>query len=157
MKTNFQKGSLLLEVVIVVSLIVVSMLVALTVTQKSIYLSRQSLKQLQASYLLEEGAEATRIVRDNGWANISTLTNSTEYYLSFTGGTWTFTTTPQPSGDFTRKIIFAPAYRDVSDNLAASGTEDVQTRLVTVEVSWLEGTETMSKTLQFYLADIFSE
>lgn len=154
---NFkQKGSLLIEIVIVTSIIVGSMIAALAVAQKSIYLSRESLNQSQAGFLLEEGAEATRIVRDDAWTNISSLTNSTEYYLNFSGGTWIFTTTPQSSGIFTRKVVFSSAYRDANDNLAGSGTLDAQTRLVTVTVSWLEGTDTISKSGQFYLADIFS-
>ena len=147
---------MLLEVVIVISIIVGAMLAALAVTQKSIYLSRQSLNQAQVLYFLEEGVEATRLIRDNGWPNISALTNSTEYYLNFSGGTWNFTTTPESSDIFTRKVVFAPAYRDGNDNLAESGTLDEQVRLVTVTVSWPEGVETISRSLQFYLADIFS-
>ena len=52
------RGFMMVEILIVISIIVVSVLAALAVAQKSIYLSRQSLHQSQAAFLLEEGAEA---------------------------------------------------------------------------------------------------
>ena len=155
-RISSKKGSLLLEVLIVVSIVTVSVLAALSVTQKSIYLARQSLRQAQAAFLLEEGTEATRIVRDNAWSGMSSLTVDTNYYLSFSGGTWVLSSTPSQVYVFTREIVFSSAYRDSSQNLAPSGTLDNQTRLVTVTVSWTEGAQTISKSLQFYLTDLFS-
>lgn len=155
-KIFFERGSLLVEVVIVVSIITASVLSASAVAQKSIYLARQSLHQSQVAFLLEEGAEAVRIVRDNSWSNISSLSLSTDYYLVFSSGTWTLSTTPSQIGIFTRKVVFSPAYRDGNQNLASSGTLDSQTILVTVSVSWVDGEQALSKTMQFYLADIFS-
>jgi hypothetical protein len=151
-----QKGSMMIEVLVVSTIIVASVLAALIVAQKSIYLSRQSLHQSQAAFLLDEGAEATRILRDNGWAGVSGLTPATDHYISFSGGTWTFSTTPSSVGIFTRKITPSLAYRDGSQNLAPSGTLDNQTRLITVTVSWADAGETFTKTLQFYLTDLFS-
>ena len=156
LKSFFQQGSLMVEVIVVVSIVTVSILVALTVAQKSIYLARQSLHHSQSAFLLEEGAEAVKVIRDNAWSGISSLTLSTDYYLSFSGDTWTLSTTPSQVGAFTRRIVFSSAYRDANQDLALSGTLDDQTRLVTVTVSWTEGTQTLSKTLQFYLTDLFS-
>ncbi|OGI57097.1 hypothetical protein A3B85_03135 [Candidatus Nomurabacteria bacterium RIFCSPHIGHO2_02_FULL_37_13] len=150
------RGFMMVEILIVISIIVVSVLAALAVAQKSIYLSRQSLHQSQAAFLLEEGAEAVRIARDNAWVNVSSLNLSTDYYLSFSGGTWTLSTSPSGIDIFTRKIIFSSAYRDANEDLISSGALDSQTRLATIDVSWLEGGQTFSKTIQFYLADIFS-
>lgn len=150
------KGSLMVEVIIVVSVIVASTLAALAVTQKSISLSRQSTNQAQAAFLLEEGAEGVRIIRDNAWSGISSSAVDTDYYLLFSSGTWTLSSSPSTVGIFTRKVVFSNAYRDGSQDLASSGTSDDQARLVTITVDWLEGTKTMSKTLQFYIMDIFS-
>ena len=155
-KQNLSKGSMMIEVLIVATIIVVSVLSALIVAQKSIYLSRQSLHQTQVAFLLEEGAEATRIIRDNTWTNVSNLTPATDYYLSFSGGTWILSVTPSSIGIFTRKIVISSAYRDANQNLASSGTIDSQTRLVTVSVVWTDGGQNFSKTLQFYLTDLFS-
>jgi len=146
----------MVEILVVASIVVISVLVAMTVAQKSIYLSRQSVHQAQAAFLLEEGAEATRIVRDNTWSGISGLTVSTDYYPLFSGGTWALSASPTEVGIFTRKVVFSSAFRDGSQDLASSGTEDDQTRLVTVSVSWTDGGQTFSKILKFYLADIFS-
>ncbi len=153
---KYNGGSLLVEVIVVAAIITVSVLAASAVAQKSIYVSRQSVHQAQASFLLEEGAEATRIVRDNAWANLSGLTVDTDYYPTFSGGTWSLSSTPNQVDIFTRKVVVSSAYRDGSHNLATSGTIDNQTRLVTVTVTWAEGGQTISKTLQFYLSDIFS-
>ena len=153
---NKLKGFMMVEILVATSIIVVSVLVAMSVAQKSISLSRQSVRQAQAAFLLEEGAETTRIVRDNAWSNISGLTVSTDYYPFFSGGTWTLDATPSQVGIFTRKVVFSSAYRDLNQDLASSGTEDDKMRLVTVTVSWTDSGRTFSKTLQFYLADIFS-
>jgi len=42
------------------------------------------------------------------------------------------------------------------DIVTSGGTTDAGTRLVTVTVSWLEGATTVSKSIQFYIMDIFS-
>ena len=150
------RGSMMLEVLVVSAIIVSSVLASLIVAQKSIYLSRQSLHQSQAVFLLDEGAEATRILRDNSWSGISNLALATDYYLSFSDGNWVFSTTPSDVGIFSRKIVFSSAYRDGNQNLASSGTVDNQIRLITVTVSWSDGGTTFTKTLQFYLTDLFS-
>jgi Tfp pilus assembly protein PilV len=155
-KFLFKRGFMMVEILIVASIIVVTVLAAMNVAEKAIYLSRQSVHQSQASFLLEEGAEAVRILRDNAWSNISSLTIATNYYPTFSGGTWTLSLTPNTVGIFTRKVVVSSAYRDGNQDLATSGTLDDQIRLVTVTVSWMDGGKTFSKTLQFYLADIFS-
>ncbi len=149
---------MMVEVVIVVSIIAVSVLAFMAVAQKSIYLSRQSLHTAQAVFLLEEGAEATRITRDNGWANITALNTSTTYYPTFSAGTWTLSSTSNSVGIFTRTVTVENVNRNITtDNIDPDGTEaDGGTRLVRVEVSWQEGSTTKTKTLSFYISDIFS-
>ena len=146
----------MVEIIVASAIITMVVIAASVVAQKAVSLSRQSVHQAQAALLLEEGAESVRIVRDNAWSNISSLTAATDYYISFSGGTWVISTTPNQVGIFTRKITFSPAYRDGSQNLSASGTLDSQTSLVSVIVSWTEGGQAVSKTLQFYITDLFS-
>jgi Tfp pilus assembly protein PilV len=156
LRKDSKAGFLMVEVLIVTSIIAVSVLAFMAVAQKSIYLSRQSLHTAQAVFLLEEGAEATRIVRDNGWVNITALNTSTDYYPTFSS-TWTLSSTPNTVGIFTRTVNVEAVNRDNStDDIAEVGTEDDGTRLVTVEVSWLEGGTTVTKTMSFYISDIFS-
>ena len=147
---------MLVEVIVAISIISLSILAATAVAQKSVSLSRQALHVSQASYLLEEGAEAVRILRDNGWSNISALTAATDYYPAFSANTWILSTTPSQVGIFTRKVNVANVNRNNTDDIAGTGTPDSGTRLFTVTVSWNEGGTATSKTLSFYLSDIFS-
>jgi len=67
------------------------------------------------------------------------------------------TTSSAQIDEFTRKINIADVYRDaVSGNISESGNLDAGTKLVTITVSWNEGTNTVSKTLSLYITDIFS-
>jgi Tfp pilus assembly protein PilV len=152
-----QSGFMMVEVVVVVSIITVSVLAFMAVAQKSIYLARQSTHTAQAGFLLEEGAEAVRILRDNAWSNISGLTVGTNYYPTFSGNSWTLSTTPNTVGIFTRTVTVANVNRDNStQDISSTGSDDPSTKLVVVTVSWLEGGTTVVKTLSFYVMDIFS-
>ena len=150
-------GFMIVEVLIAASIITVSVLAAMAVAQKSIQVSRQALHVNQATFLLEEGAEAVRIYRDDAWTNISALTPSTDYYPTFSAGTWILSTTPNTIGIFTRTVTITAVNRDnVTQDIAVSGTDDPGTKLITVAVSWVEGGTTVTKTLPFYVVDIFS-
>lgn len=153
-----QKGFMIVEVLVAASIIAMSVLAASNVAQKSVNVSRQAFHSTQASFLLEEGAEAVRIYRDNAWSNLSGMISGTEYYPVFSGGTWTFSTTPSTVDRFTRKIVISDVYRDSSsdDIVSSGGVLDSGTKLVTITVSWLQGSNTVNKTISFYLADIFS-
>ncbi|HAS81079.1 MAG: hypothetical protein UR25_C0005G0006 [Candidatus Nomurabacteria bacterium GW2011_GWE1_32_28] len=158
---NFKKisgGFMMVEVIVAISIIVVSVLAAMSVTQKSIFVSRQALHVKEASFLLEEGAESMRIIRDNSWNNISTLNIGTDYYFTFSGGTWTLSNIPSTTGIFVRKVNISNVNRNVStDDIESLGIDDPGTKLITITVSWIDGGETLSKTLSFYIMDIFSE
>jgi type II secretory pathway pseudopilin PulG len=83
MKKNIfkNKGFMMVEIVIATSIIAILIISMMSVVQRGISISRQSLHTIQAAYLLEEGAEAVRILRDNAWTNISELSTSLTYYL----------------------------------------------------------------------------
>ncbi|MFZ2150049.1 MAG: hypothetical protein WAV15_02740 [Minisyncoccia bacterium] len=155
-KLHGERGFMLIEVLVAVSIITAAVLATMTVAQKSIYISRQALHATQAGFLLEEGAEVVRITRDNAWTNISLLTLDTDYYPIFVGGAWTLSLTPNTVGEFTRVIRFSAVTRDdTTKNISGTGTNDPQTKLVVVTVSWVEGGVTITKILPFYIADIF--
>lgn len=149
---------MMIEVLIAASIITASILAAMAVAQKSLYVSRQALHAAQAAFLLEEGAESVRIVRDNAWSGISTLSVGTSYYPTFSGGTWTLSQNANSIGSFTRTVSVVGVNRDdtTKDIVASGGTIDAGTKLITVTVSWPEGGATVSKTLKFYISDIFS-
>lgn len=152
-----KKGFMTLEVMIGATLITLSILASMSVAQKSIMVARQALHNSQAGFLLEEGAEAVRILRDNNWTNISGLSTGTTYYPLFAGNTWTLSTTPNTVDIFTRTVTISNVNRDdTTDDISAVGTNDPRTKLVVVTVSWVEGGATLSKTLSFYIIDVFS-
>lgn len=150
-------GFLVVEILVAISIVTAAILTAMSVSQKSITVSRQSVHTTQAAFLLEEGAEAVRVMRDNNWTNISGLTAGTTYYPTFTSGTWTLSTTPNSLGIFTRTITMQSVTRDnTTKDISGSGTVDPDARLFTVTVSWSEGATTVTKSLQFYIINIFS-
>jgi Tfp pilus assembly protein PilV len=151
------KGFLIIEVIMVIFIISISMWAIMSVAQKSIQLSQRSLHSNQATFLLEEGAEATRMIRDATWSNISSLTVNTDYYLSFSGNTWTLTSNPEILGNFSRRIRFSNVNRNTTTgSISSSGSVDAGTKLVSIYVDWFEGGNSTSRVLEFYLSDIFS-
>ena len=136
-KKQTKNGFMVVEVLTAVSIITVFILVAMTVAQQSIHLSRQSFHSAQAAFLLEEGAEDMRIARDNAWSNVVTFPE-------------------EQIGIFTRTVVVSDVNRDGNNNISEIGNPDSSTELITVTVSWLEGGVTITKTLQFYIMDIFS-
>lgn len=130
---------MMLEVLVAASIITVSILAAMAVAQKSVYVSRQAMHSAQAAFLLEEGAENARIARDNAWSNIATLNTSEQI------------------GIFERTVVAGSVNRDnASKDIGSAGADDPKTKLITVTVTWPEGGVTVTKTMQFYLMDIFS-
>jgi Tfp pilus assembly protein PilV len=149
-------GFMMVEVLIAVSILTISVSSFIAVAEKSVYMALQSVHTAQAGFLLEEGAESVRILRDNAWSNISSLTDNINYYPLFSGGTWTLSSTANTVGIFTRIVNVASVKRNnATGDISSTGTDDNGTKLITVTVSWLEGGTTVTKTLSFYLADIF--
>lgn len=147
----------MVEVMIIVSIITITVLAMLGVADRSIFVARKTTHVAQATFLLEEGVEIVKILRDNNWTNISGLTTDTDYYPIFSSGSWSLSSTPSSVGIFTRTINVQDVNRDaISGDISTTGNNDVGTRLVTVTVSWQEGGDTASRTLSFYIVDIFS-
>ncbi|MFA7192162.1 MAG: hypothetical protein WC089_02585 [Candidatus Paceibacterota bacterium] len=159
LKNKYKKGSALVEVMVACSIFSILSFSLISATNKGINLSNVALRQVQASFLLEEGAESVKIIRDNNWSNISGFSNNTNYYTSFNTGnnTVSLSTTPNTIDSFfTRTIVFSAVSRDSNDDIATSGTVDPGTKKVTVTVSWPSGGVTLSKSLSFYVANIFN-
>lgn len=151
-----QRGFLVVEIMVAISIVAVAILVSMAVSQKSMSLSRRAFHATQASFLLEEGAEAARILRDNAWSNISGLTVGTTYYPTFSSNTWTLSPTSNTVGIFSRTVVVSNVNRDnTTKDISVTGTNDPDTKLVTVTVSWNEGGVTITKNLPFYLINIF--
>lgn len=149
-----QRGFFLIEVIVASSIITVVLILLVGSIQNTVEVSQRALERTQASFLLEEGAEATKAIRDTSWNSISTLNPGTSYYLSYNGTAWVFTTTPNTIDRFTRTVVISNVSRDSADDISASGTNDADTKLVTVTVSWTASTGVQTRALALYITNI---
>lgn len=151
------EGFGLLEVVIGVTIISVSLFSLIIVLQSAMVIINESTKDIQASFLLEEGVESVRVMRDSGWtSNIAGLATSTSYYFDFNGSTWLVTTSNiYIDGLFERSFVIDDVYRDVNDDIAISGTLDANTKKVTVYIAWSTKSGTTTKNIATYLTNLF--
>ncbi len=160
MNKNIQKKAFsIIEVIVAAAIVLLVGTVFVGVLSQTISLSGRSMHVIQASSLLEEGAEAVKTIRDNDWTTISNLTVGTTYYLSYSSVTnlWSLTTTPSTIGIFTRTVVISAVNRDSNDDIVSSGgTLDVKTKKVTITTSFNSQSGTISKTLVFYISDIFN-
>jgi hypothetical protein len=160
MRYNVVKGIGLIEVVIGAAII--TGLISAVVTATNIFLvsSSSQVSKVKAAYLAEEGIEAVKSIRDYSWTSrIAPLTVGSSYYLSLSTSspyTWGVTTTPQYIDGMLRTVVLANAYRDANSDLVASGTNDTQSRLLTVTIAWPTRTGTTTYSLSTYITNLFS-
>ena len=156
-------GFSLVEVIVGASIITVAIVAILNAYGYLIRAELSSTKLVNATYLLEEGIEAARYLRDKGWtSNIASLSTSTNYYLYLSAangmGDWQPTTTRQIiDGVFVRTLNLGSVYRDstILQEISATGTIDINTRKITVTISWpgISGA-TSTKSLSTYLTNM---
>lgn len=137
---------------------------AVTVSVISVYhslanISLQNTPHIQATFLLEEGVEAVKVMRDTSWSNIASSTLATPYYLKWepVSGTWVATTSLQLVDIFTRSLVFSEVERDGDFNIITNGgTVDPNSRKVTVEVAWPSDEGTTTKSVETYIFKTFN-
>lgn len=156
MKTHKQKGIALVEILVVIAIIGVAILSLYELVVISRATTSNQLRRTQALALAQEGVEATRNLRDQGWsANIEPLSTGTDYYVTLSGSSWALTTTnPGPIDTlFTRTLVFENVNRDANSNISESGSSDPDTRKVTATVSWTERDKARTATLATYITN----
>lgn len=169
-KYKKNRGFTLIEVIVATSIITVSMLALLQTSERGLTLSNSALRKSQASFLLQEGVEAVKSIRDNSWVDIESLDLDTPYYLFYNTTTknWILdnTTTTNLLGHiptypideiFTRTVTISSVMRDeVYDIVETGGTIDISARKILVNTTWYSQGNTNSKDLIFYIFDIFN-
>lgn len=142
--TRNNRGIGLVEVIVSVGIIALSLIGIVGAFNFYIKAGIENTDKIRAVYLLEEGVEAVRFLRDGGWSvNIAGLSTYSPYYLALVGGSWEATTTAALIDDtFDRIFILGDVYRRNSDDdivastSAEAKTLDADTKEVTVRVSW---------------------
>lgn len=155
-KTHKTKGSVAIEVLIGSVIISLALISSVLLMGKAMNITRQIMYEAKAAFLLEEGVESVKSIRDTDWSDISSLVESQVYYISWNNGSYQLSTTPSVIGDFTKTVVFESVYRDSEDDIVSSGgTIDDGTRFVTVNVSWQNGESVLNKEISFYISNIF--
>ena len=150
-----KSGFGLLEIVVGVTVISVSFFGLMSVSQISLRLVEKGAQNIQAAFLIEEGIEAVKFLRDSGWnANIAPLNLNTDYYFSFNNSMWLATTSQIIiDGVYERYFTVEEVYRDANDDIVPSGTQDPDTLAILVRVSWQERGRTHTVEIASYLTN----
>lgn len=162
-----KSGVGLVEIIVAVAIIFGTIIYLALAGRSSFVITSESASRTRAGFLMEEGIEAVKILRDFSWAeNISpAVSGSTKYlYFDSASGNWILTDSDpgKIEGLFTRTIIFDDVYRKNSDDDivdVSSGepkTLDQGTKKVTVTVSWTaSGGITKSESISTYITNLF--
>lgn len=156
--TKYTKGIGLVEVVVGIGIFVAAVVAIIGGFRFFLSVGFANLDNVKAQFLLEEGFEAVRAMRDTSYdPNITDLIGAGTYYLEFTDSTWATTTTATLiDGRFTRTISLSEVHRDSNDDIVASGgTVDPNTVEVTVAVAWDRRGITATKSVTGYVTNLF--
>lgn len=155
------RGIALIEIIVGVAIIASSFLMLGNIAQLTMRLADVGTQRLQAVFLLGEGIEAVRTMRDRGWsAEIALRGTSTAYYLQFNGADnqWEITETAQSiDGIFTRSFLLPEVERNGSDDIVASGgAVDPDTRRIDMTVEWNNRGRAYEESISTYITDLFN-
>lgn len=154
----------LVEIIIAIAIISISLFALSNAANLAFLFIEETTREGRVSFLLEEGLEAVRILRDLSWAeNIAPLASDTPYYPIFNVGWSLVGSDPGPiDGIFTRSVIFEDVYRRDSDydivDIGAPDpkTLDPETKKVTASVTWVSTNNKIStRTLATYITNLF--
>jgi len=139
-----KKGISIIEILVVIAIIITALSSLLGLASFSLGVSTLIKQTNQANNLSQEVMEAVRNFRDGtSWDidGLGKLATSTDYYPQATGSPskWQLVQGTENIDGFTRKVVFEDVMRDSNSNIVESGgTNDPNTKKVTVTVSWEE-------------------
>ena len=136
---KFSSGFSLLEIVVAVGIVATALVFIMGALALGVRVLRVQAETREAIFLAEEGAEATRFLRDADWTSyVATLTPGVTYYAVRSGQTWVMQTANPGfiQNRYTRTIVLARVYRDANGAIAPSGNEDQNARSFIVAVTW---------------------
>jgi hypothetical protein len=162
MSTNIMRhhrqGVGLLEVVIGSAIILTGILSLVAAYNVYLRYALDNERNVQAAFLLEEGIESVKLIRDGGWSNyITPLAAGTMYYFHFDGSLWSATTTAgqHVDGVFLRTFTIENVYRDGDgDIVTAGGSLDSDTKKVTVTIAFRIRSGTTTRSISTYITNM---
>jgi len=151
------RGFSLIEALVGAAIISAALLALSSVSATLQRISTTNRHQIRTAYLLEEGMEVARYLRDKGWDQFTALTPGVAYQLAYAAGDWSATTTAQViDATYTRTVTITPVLRDASQHIVLTGgTLDQETKKVVVAVTWNNRGATTTQSATTYLAKIF--
>lgn len=161
---GMRRGYSLMEIVVAVGLMMAFVSSIVAASHFELRAVDESARKGKAAFLLEEGLEAVRVLRDRGWSdNIGPLVSGATYYPVFSINWKVVAADPGPiDGLFTRTVVFDDVWRRDADSDivdVSSGdakTIDPNTKRVTVTVAWPgPGGAVRQESVSTYLANIF--
>ncbi len=159
-KTPNARGFSLIEVVVVASIFSFFMVALVTYYKKVLDVSQDTTRHIQSGFLIEEGMDVIKLLRDESWAlRVAPLSTTTAYYLYWNGTVWGATTTVQKIENvFTRSVLITDVFRDVNDTIASTGTHDPGTKKIHIDVSWPRkgGNASTTDSAETYITNLFS-
>ncbi len=159
-KLNSHRGFALVEILVAIAAVGIVVLSIVQITQLFLRVARLSSQRVEAIFLLQEGAEGIRFLRDTSWHDhIDTMTTGTPYYLLFTSGTYSVTANEPAlvNGVFQRTITLFDVFRDdtTDDIVQTDGVLSTSTKRIEINVSWKTGAVTTTENMELFLGDIF--
>lgn len=134
-----KKGISIIELLVVAAIIVIGLVGLLSAATFSLKFSRLIKENETAKTLAEETLEAVRNFRDGTTWNtngLGVLSLNTNYHPEKTSGEWSLVLGEETINNFTRKVVIKKVFRDANSNIAPTGAEDTNTKLVTATISW---------------------
>lgn len=153
------RGISLIEMLVSVSVIAVTLTSLLGLASFSLKITILIRQTSQANYIAQEMMEQIRNIRDEtSWNTdgLGTLVMGVDYYIQKTGSPWKWQLVlgTENLNGFTKKAVFENVMRDGTHNIVESGgTDDPDTKKVTVTVSWQERGKDHSSGLITYLTN----
>lgn len=144
-----QSGFSIIEVIISVAIIMIISVTAITSIVGSFSTNRLSDEETRASQYAQEGLEAVKSIKNQGWTTPFLATTCSGGCGVNMGASWSFAGTNNTSQGMTRTITVSPVGRDGSGFIVSSGgINDPDTRKVTSTVTW-NFTPTRSNSVSF--------
>lgn len=139
-KRKNEEGVGMIDILVSVMIIAIAFWGFSQIALLGVKVQRGAEQRESAAYLSQEALEVVRLLRDSSWsANIAPLTAGVPYFPVVSGTAWVLSVADPGlvNNMYTRRVTFERVYRDdASDNISPTGTEDVNSRKVTVEVIW---------------------